>query len=344
MHVVQHPRRQIIQRRMYSPMERGVVSNIGVGSGIKYIAVRNGIRYDYSGLSGLDGSILQNISRVIGGITSTIMTGGLIWLAPRKTRISVERITGAMITSGGIGASIAPKAWGLSKSEANITRGITAAAAVVGGGIYLAPMMAGGTALTSIGATGIGTASSGSSVIGAATGQVVATTGGGLFSAIGSGLQTVGSGLLTVAKGLLPNLLQMGAGLMTGGGGGVQPQQQQQGGMTQAEFDAAQQAAAQEGARQQQEAYRNQMALQQSQMPVSNGMMYGDPIGQSMNTSYGDLRSPYTAITEDGQQVQVDPNTGQVIPEGMSTTIKVMLGGVVLLAGWYFMSGSKANN
>jgi hypothetical protein len=339
MHVVQHPRRQIVQRRMYSPYNRMVVNGVGLGS--------NSVRYNYDniGLSGLDGSILQNISRVMGGITATIATGGLIWLAPKKTRISVERITGAMVTSGGIGASIAPNAWGLSKSEANITRGITAAAAVVAGGIYLAPLMASGSSLIGVGGGAIGTASSGSSVIGAATGQVVASTGGGLLSTIGSGLQTVGSGLWTVAKGLLPNLLQMGAGLMTGGGGGVQPQQQQQqGGMTQAEFDAAQQAAAQEGARQQQEAYRNQMALQQSQMPISNGMMYGEPIGQTMNTSYGDLRSPYTAITEDGQQVQVDPNTGQVIPEGMSTTTKVMLGGVVLLAGWYFMSGSKANN
>ena len=64
----------------------------------------------------------------------------------------------------------------------------------------------------------------------------------------------------------------------------------------------------------------------------------------SMNTSYGDLRSPYTAITEDGQQVQVDPNTGQVIQPGMSTELMIGLSVAALALGVYFMSGNEKTN
>jgi hypothetical protein len=75
--------------------------------------------------------------------------------------------------------------------------------------------------------------------------------------------------------------------------------------------------------------------------------MVGQPT--TMQTSYGDLRTPYTGVTEEGQQVQVDPTTGQVLPgvvqEGMSTEMMIGIGGVALLAGWYIMSGnSKSTN
>jgi hypothetical protein len=138
-------------------------------------------------------------------------------------------------------------------------------------------------------------------------------------------------------------------GGMTGGGG--QPQQQQQGGMTQAEYDAMQ-AQAQTQA-QAQAAYEAQIRAQQAALyqpgytqgtPISYISETGQPSMTGMNASYGDLRSPYTAITEDGQQVQVDPNTGQVIPQGITTLGMIGIGGAVLLAGWYVMSDSKSTN
>jgi len=324
MHVVQHRVRS--RRTMYLPYQRGMVDDVGLG--------------------GLDGSILQNISRVVGGIATTVGTGGLIWLAPKKIRASAERVTGALITSAGVGASIAPKAWGLSKSEANITRGITAAAVAVGGGIMLAPMMAGGTALTaSAGSTAIGTASSGSSVIGAATGQAVGSS-GTFLSTIGSGLKTIGSGLVTGIK-TVGELLPVAGKLIGGGGGSGQPQQQQQqSGMTQAEFDAYQREAMRVGAEQQaeyerQQAYARQVELMQSQM-YDPGAMYKTTGGMPPMGAYGDLRSPYTAITEDGSVLEIDPNTGNVVqPQagfmGTGISTEVVVGGTILLAAAWFL-------
>jgi hypothetical protein len=71
----------------------------------------------------------------------------------------------------------------------------------------------------------------------------------------------------------------------------------------------------------------------------------GQPSMTGMNASYGDLRSPYTAIAEDGSTVQIDPRTGQVVlSEGLSIPMMVGIGGVAVLAGWYFMSDSKVSN
>lgn len=315
MHVVQHPVRRRIQRRMYSPSERMVVNGDRLG---------NGVRYNYNSLGEVDGLFnigkmftrmftftpssfqLKNIAGAIGSVVTTVGSGGLIALAPKiqSAKSSVSK---------GVGY------------------GTMAAAAATG--LYF-----GGSALLTAGGGGVpavGTAASGSSTIGAATGQQVVSAGstwtvGGVLSSIGSGL---GTGLKALTS-LMPVMSMMG-----GGGGGQQ--QQPQGGMTQAEYDA--QMAAQARA---QAEYDAQVRAQQQQMYQPGAMPVSYDMGQpaSMNTSYGDLRSPYTAITEDGETVQVDPNTGQIIQPGISTPMLVGIGVITLLAGWYFMSGSKESN
>lgn len=178
-------------------------------------------------------------------------------------------------------------------------------------------------------------------------GAALLPTAGGFFSTVGGALSTVGSGLMTGLKAV-GGILPMAGGLLGGGG-----QQQQQGGMTQAEYDAQQAQA------QQQAAYDAQVRAQQGQMYQSGYTpsipfvqdQYSSPmIGQpgTMQTSYGDLRSPYTAIPEDGQQtLQIDPRTGQVIQASMipdlSPTTWLVIGGTTLV-GWYLMSGSKSDN
>jgi len=177
-----------------------------------------------------------------------------------------------------------------------------------------------------------------SKIVGGATLAIGAAAGGaallpaGALTTAGSALSSVGGTLLKGGMGVLSMFGGVG-----GGGGQVQ---QQQSGMSQAEYDAymAQQAQVQqqltadqlraqaEYERQQQAQYAAYMAQQQGYTPVS------------MQTSYGDLRSPYTAITEDGEQVQVDPNTGQVIQPGMSKEMIIGIGAVTLLAGWFLMS------
>ena len=134
-------------------------------------------------------------------------------------------------------------------------------------------------------------------------------------------------------------------------GGGGPSQQQQAGGMTQAEYDAQQQVI--HNQQQAQAAYNAQVAAAQAQMYQPGAMQASYDMGQSgqpsmtgMNASYGDLRSPYTAIAEDGSTVQVNPATGQIIQEGMSTPMIIGLGGIaVALAGWYFLTpSSKSTN
>jgi hypothetical protein len=306
---------------MYSPYDRGVVSNVGVG---------RGVRYNYNELGEVDGLFnigkmftrmftftpksftLKNIAGAIGSVTTTIASGGLVAFAPKiqSAHSDVSKIVGYGTMAAAAGAGL--------------YFGGSALLSSVGGG-------AGAGALTTAGS--VGTASSGSSTIGAVlgTGSVAESTWtvGGVLSSIGSG---IGTGL----KALTSILPVMG---MMGGGGG----QQQQGGMTQAEYDAQQKAAYDAG--QQQAAYNAQVAAQQQQMYQPGAMPVSYDMSQpTMNTSYGDLRSPYTAIAEDGSTVQVDPNTGQVIQPGLSTPMMIGIGGVVLLAGWYFMSGSKVSN
>jgi hypothetical protein len=320
---------------MYLPSERIVVNGVGLGSGV---------RYSYNGLGELEGMFnigkmftrmftftpssfkFKNIAGAIGSGLTTFGTFGIANVASEFAGPSGLGLTKGTIT----GAHSKPM-------EYVGYAGMAAAAAAgvyFGGGALLSAVGPGAGA----GGAAIGTASSGSSVIGAATGQAVAST-----WTVGGVLSSIGSGLTTVLKAL-----PLVGGLMGGiGGGGGQPQQQ--GGMTQAEYDAQQKAAYDAGQQAQAQAvYEAQVRAQQAQMyqpgamPASYDM--GQPSMTGMNASYGDLRTPYTAITEDGQQIQVDPTTGQVIPEGMSTGTMIVLGGVTLLAGWYLMSGSKSTN
>lgn len=177
----------------------------------------------------------------------------------------------------------------------------------------------------------------GVAAVGAVAGGVALLPAGALTGA-GSMLSSIGGSILKGGTSIMS--------IFSGGGVGIPPQQQQQSGMTQAEYDTQQAYNAQ-----QQAAYDAQVQAQQNQMYIPAGYntsgsgAYAQPA--SMNTSYGDLRSPYTAISEDGSQIQVDPRTGQVMQSGMlpdlSMTTWLVIGGATLV-GWYFMSGSKNTN
>lgn len=328
MHIVQNHVRQRQVRRMNLPSERMVVNGVGLGEldGMFNIGKMFTRMFTFTPSS----FKFKNIAGTIGAAVTTIGTGGIANIASEVLGSSGLKVVKGGFTSThskpmqyvGYGTMAAAAAAGayyggsalLSKSGVASGAGTTASALPVGTGTVLAPVAA---------PVGTGT------VLAASTG----TTGGTFLSTIGGAVSSIGTGLTTVMKAL-----PLVGNLFGGGSGGavMQPQQEQtqQGGMTQAEFDAQQRVAYEAGLRQQ------QVTEQQTQMmPVSYGG--GQP---TMQTSYGDLRSPYTAITEDGQQVQVDPLTGQVIPqEIMSTDMMVGIGGVALiaLAGWYFMSDSN---
>lgn len=251
----------------------------------------------------------------------------------------MKNIAGAIgsISTGGIGNIIAEVAGpsGLKLTKTNLLSAHSKVAKGLGYGVMAvgaaAGLYFGGAAL--LPAAG--------SVTGGVGGAGAAATGGGFFSTAGSMLSTVGSGFMTVMKAL-PMVGQLFGGM----GGG---RQQQQGGMTQAEYDM------QMAQAQQQAAYDAQARAQGQQMYQPGAMNSGIPISYNseqpsmtgMNASYGDLRTPYTAIQEDGTQVQVDPRTGQVIQAGiipdLAPTTWLMIGGATL-AGWYLMSGNKSNN
>lgn len=322
MHVVQRSVRQRVRKQMYLPSERMVVNGVGLGEleGMFNIGKMFTRMFTFTPSS----FKMKNIAGAIGSVATTIATGGIANIAAEVTKGK-----GASFTSAH------------SKPMQYVGYGTMAAAAAVGayyGGSALLSSGAGTAGATGTGlATTAGTAAQGTGIGVAST---TATAGGGFFSTVGSTISNVGSGIMTVMKAL-----PLIGGLLGGGGGA---QQQQQGGMTQAEYDA--QVRAQQEA---QAAYDAQVRAQQAQMyqpgvaqgmPISYMPETGQPSMTGMNASYGDLRSPYTAITEDGQQVQVDPTTGQVVPQGMSTEMMVGIGGVVLLAGWYFMSDSKSTN
>ena len=331
MHVIQH--RQRTQRRMYLPSERGIVNGVGLGSvdGMFNIGkmFRRLTTFTPSSFK------LKNIAGSIGSGLTTFGTFGIANVASEFAGPSGLRLTKGTIT----GAHSKPMQYvGYA--------GVAAAAAAglyFGGGALISAVGPGAGAAG--GATGAGiSASTGSSVIGAATGQVAAST-----WTIGGALSTVGSGLMTALKAL-PVVGQV-VGMIGGGG---QQQQVQQGGMTQAEYDAQQKAAYDAG--QQQAAYDARVEAAQAQMYQPGGYVtnipyvtpsYAGPIESSTANAYGDLRSPYTAIAEDGQQIQVDPATGQVIQASLlpdlSMTTWLAVGGVTLV-GWYMMSGSKSNN
>lgn len=333
MHIVQRPIRQRQRRRMNLPSERMVVNGVGLGEldGMFNIGKMFKRMFTITPSS----FKFKNIAGTIGSALTTTATFGMANLAA-----GVLGSSGLKIVKGPSFVSTH------SKAMQNVGYG-TMAAAAAAGAYY------GGTALlSSVGSTSGGVAA-GTLPVGAGTvlapvaapvgtGTVLASTAatasGGFLSTAGSILSSIGSGLTTVMKAL-----PVVQGLV-GAGGGSQPMQEQpqQGGMTQAEFDAQQRAAYEAGLRQQ------QIAEQQSQMmPISyGGEQYpSSNMPPSMQSSYGDLRTPYTAITEDGQQVQVDPMTGNIVePESVvSTDMMIGIGVVSLLAaGIYFMSDSKS--
>lgn len=328
MHVVQRQIRQRQHRRINLPSERAVVNGVGLGEldgmfNIGKMFTRM-VKFTPSSFK------FKNIAGTIGSAVTTFGTFGLANVASEVLGSSGLKVVKGGFTSAhskpmqyvGYGTMAAAAAAGayyggsalLSKSGIASGAGSTTSAIPVGTGTVLAP------AATPVG-TGTVLASSG-------------TTAGGFLSTAGSWLSNIGSGLSTVMKAL-PVI-----GALTGsGGGGGQQQQQEQGGMTQAEFDAQQRAAYEAGLRQQQEElYRQQVQAQQAQMmPVS----YGGGEQPTMQTSYGDLRSPYTAITEDGQQIQVDPMTGQVVQPTISTEAMVGIGALVAMAGLYYVYSDK---
>jgi len=206
------------------------------------------------------------------------------------------------------------------------------------GALGSATMFTASGGLSSLAPKITGAHSSVSKAVGYGTAAVAAVAGGVALLPAGT-LTSMGSGLMTGLKSV--------SGISSIFGGGGQQQQQQIDPYAQQYADAQAQAA--------QRAYDMQQAQQvQPQMytpgfspsvPFAANTYGGSAIPVSMNTSYGDLRSPYTGVTEDGQtQVQIDPRTGQVIQPGMSTEMMIGLSAIALALGVYFMSDSKSSN
>lgn len=307
----------VSRKRLNSVIERQVVNGVGLGEvdGLFNIGKMFTRMFTFTPSS----FKISNIAGAIGSVAMTTASGGLTAFAPK--------ISSAHST--------------ISK---DIGYGVAAAAAATGlylGGSALLSTVGGAGKVAATGTGLIGTAAAGSTEIGAALAAPIATGGGGILSAVGSGLSTVGSGLMTALKAL-PLI-----GQVLGGGGGGAAQQQA------VDYGPAQPTAEQIAA---QQAYEAQVAAQQAQMyqpgyapniPYVAGQYAGAPtIGQpgTMDTAYGDLKSPYTAISEDGQQVQVDPRTGQVVQASMIPDLApatwLAIGGATLV-GWYLMSGSE---
>lgn len=332
MHVVQRvSKRQVgYGKRMYSPAQRGLVRN-SINS-----------RQEQDGLEGMfnigkmftrmftftpSSFKLKNIAGAIGSLTTTIATGGIANIASEIAGSSGLKLTNTTITSAH------------SKPMQYVGYGTMAAAAAAG--LYFG----GSAALTAV--KGVGTtAATGTALSQSAGSSTIATalgTGGGtgVLSTVGNVFSTIGSGLMTGIQAI-GSVLPVLGGVMGGGGGGqqqmveqgVDPYAQQY----QDQYAAQQSALAQQALQAQ---YDAQMAAQQNAlyMPVEYG-----PQPASMNTSYGDLRSPYTAITEDGEQVQVDPMTGQVMQPGMSTEIMIGIAALALVGGVWYFSGSEKTN
>jgi hypothetical protein len=360
MHVVQHvPRRRMERRRVLpSPGRRIVVNDVHLGLGEVDGLFNIGKMFTRLVTITPSSFKLKNIAGAIGSLVTTTATMGVANVASE-----LAKGKGASFTSAH------------SKPMQYVGYGTLAAGAVVGA-VVAAPMVGsalgiGGTAATGTGLTVAGEAAAGSGLMAAGTGVLapvaetsffaapsVISTGstlmpagagvlapiaesGGILSMIGSGLSTIGSGIMTGIKAIgsvLPVLGQVAGG---GGGGGQVVVQQG------ADQNAAAQAYyAQQQALAQQEYIRAQQAAMYQpgynpNIPYVTDQYTGAPLAPSMNTSYGDLRSPYTAITEDGEQVQVDPATGQIVQPGFSTAMWVGGGAIILLLGMYVMSDDK---
>jgi len=379
MHIIQRvPSR--VKKKMYLASERQVVNNVGVGSGARYNYSGLG---EVDGMFNIGKMFTRmftfkkhsfdykNIIAGVGSVVGTIATGPIGQIVKPgmfSQHSKASQFVGGLVTP--YNAFLPTKLTGLTHAEMTGSYVGLATAAVIGGGMVLAPMMAGGAAAAETGgmmAAGSGVlapvaeaaeassfftlpsvVSTGSTLMSAGSGVLAPVAESGFMATAGSVLSTVGSGIASVAKAVLPTMLTS----MFGGGGGGQ---QQQGGMTQAEYDAQQKAAYDAG--QQQAAYDAQIRAQQNQMYMPGGYnpsipfvgdQYAGAVAATPSSgSYGDLRTPYTAIQEDGTQVQVDPATGQIVQAGiipdLSPTTWLAIGGVTLV-GWYFMSGNKSTN
>jgi len=332
MHVVARLPRRRVQRTgwngggLHSPARRIVVNDRYLGLGEVDGLFNIGKMFTRMFTITPSSFKFKNIAGAIGSFTAAVSTGGL---APIVSEFAKGK--GASFTSAH------------SKPMEYLGYGTMAAAAVVGG-VVAAPAIGaalgvGGTAATGVGLTAtVGSTASGSAIIGAELGTAGAAASGGFMSTVGSVLGTVGSGLMSVVKGI-GSVLPVLGGVLGGGGGGQVVVQQ-------GADPYAQQYADQYAYQQQQAA----QAAYDAQVRAQQNAMYAPPAYQnipstayaqpaSMNTSYGDLRSPYTAITEDGEQIQIDPATGQPIQPGISTPMLIGGGALVLLVGWYLMSG-----
>lgn len=320
MHVVQHSRRHYPRRSMHGVLDRRVVSGDGLGD-LEGINLGKMFKRMFTFTS--SSFKLKNIAGAIGSVAATTATMGLAPL-------------------------IAPKFVSAhSKTMQHLGYGIGAAAVAVGvgyGGSALLSSVKGVGSVASTGTGLVGTAAKSAGFVHPVTGAAAVAGGGGILSNVGSALSTVWTGIKAIGSAL-PIIGQVGQVL--GGGGGGQQQQ------TDPNADAyyqqqQQQAAAQEAAnRQAQAEYDAYVRAQQQQMYVPGGMPGGMPVSyeqQPTMAAYGDLRSPYTAIAENGEQVQIDPATGQIIQPGMSTEMMIALGAVTLGLGVYFMSGNSKNN
>lgn len=327
MHVVTRlPRRNVVHgRRMHSPPQRGLV--------------RRDIGLNDTGLGELDGMFnigkmftrmftfrpgsfkLKNIVGAIGSLTTATLTAGTANIAAELAKPLTK---GKSITS----AHSKPMQYvGYGTMAVGAVAGAVVAAPSIGTALGVGKTAATGTGLA------VGAPSSGSSTIATALATPVGTGGGGFLSTVGTALSTVGKGVVTGLQ-TLTSVLPVAQQILGSG------QQQQMSQQEQGVDPYAQQYA-------DQYAYQQQLAAQQAQqaayIQAQQGQMY-NPVAYAqaqpvaMNTPYGDLRSPYTAITEDGEQVQIDPTTGQVIPSGIPTEMLVGGGVLTLLLGWYLLS------
>lgn len=254
---------------------------------------------------------------------------------PRSFQL--KNIAGAIgsIALTGATLGLAPKISSAHSKVAKIVGYAEMAAAAVVGGVIAAPMIGGALGIGGVAATGTGL------TVGAEAAGTVAATGGGFLSTAGSVLSSVGSGFMTVMKALPV------VGQLMGGGGGSQQQQGVDYGPGQPTADQLAQQAAYDAQVRAQQAQMYQPGGYNPSIPFVANQYSGAVAAAPASGLYGDLRTPYTAIQEDGTQVQVDPATGKVIQAGMipdlSPTTWLAIGGATLI-GWYFMSGSKSNN
>lgn len=371
MHIVkQVSKRSRSNRSMNGVLDRNVVKGGGLGEGVRrYPRIDRRINTP-SGLGELDGLFnigkmftrmftftpssfkFSNIAGAIGSAVTFGATMGASSLLPKVTGAHSALMKdvgyGAMAAAAVVGAVVAAPlvggALGVGGGAAAAgTEAAVATTAETGG------MMAAGTGVLAPAAETSffampSVVSTGSTLMTAGTGVLAPVAeSGGILSTIGSGIADVGS---TIGSGLskVMNIFGGGGGMFGGGGGGGMQQQAQQMGPANPTPD---QLAAQQ-------AYDAQVAAQQAAMYLPSGYapsipnvaaQYTGPVSGGDSTQ-GDLRSPYTAVTDDGSTVQVDPSTGQPVQPaqsapstGFSTTTYVGGASVILLLGYYMMQG-----